>query len=133
MRRAALAELERLHISIPSMNSHLKVLSGGQRQAVAIARAVAWASKLVIMDEPTAALGPEQQGQVLDLIREVRDQGIPILMVSHSLQQVMNVADRIAAFRHGDMTALVRRDETTQEDLIAYITGLRRQTPIASQ
>lgn len=128
MRRAAIEELSRLHITVPGINLPLKVLSGGQRQAVAVARAVAWASKLVIMDEPTAALGPEQQAQVLDLIREVRDRGVPVMLITHSLQQVMDVADRIAAFRRGELMATVRRDETTEEELIAYITGLRRQT-----
>jgi simple sugar transport system ATP-binding protein len=125
MRRRAIEDLERLGVPLPSVDRPVRLLSGGQRQAVAIVRAVAWASELVMMDEPTAALGPEQQANVLELIRRVREGGTPVVLISHSLQQVMEVADRIAVLRRGRLVALVRPEETSDDDLLGYITGMR--------
>jgi simple sugar transport system ATP-binding protein len=125
MRRRAVEDLERLSVSLPSVDRPVRMLSGGQRQAVAIVRAVAWASKLVMMDEPTAALGPEQQAHVLELIRRVKEGGTPVVLISHSLQQVMEVADRIAVLRRGRLVAVVRPQETSGDELLAYITGMK--------
>jgi simple sugar transport system ATP-binding protein len=127
MRARAREELAGLRVAVEDVDSPVGSLSGGQRQAVAIARAVAWAKELVIMDEPTAALGPEQQRQVLSLIDRVRSRGTAVLLVSHSLPQVLEVADRIAVLRRGELVALVQAAETDGDELVAYITGSRRQ------
>ncbi len=131
MRRRAREELERLHVSVPDIDAPVRYLSGGQRQAVGIARAVTWAQKVLILDEPTAALGPEQQELVLDLIRRVRDDGMAVVVISHSLQHVLSVADRIAVLRRGRLVALVRAGETSGDELVGYITGTREQSETA--
>ena len=131
MRRRAREGLERLHVEIPDINTPVRHLSGGQRQAVGIARAVTWARKVLILDEPTAALGPEQQDLVLDLIRRVRDDGMAVVVISHSLQHVLSVADRIAVLRRGRLVALVNAGETSGDELVGYITGTRAQAPAA--
>jgi simple sugar transport system ATP-binding protein len=127
MRARARDELAQLHVAIADVDSPAGDLSGGQRQAVAIARAVSWAKELVIMDEPTAALGPEQQEQVLALIDRVRSRGTAVLLVSHSLPQVLAIADRVAVLRRGELVALVPAADTNGDELVAYITGTRRQ------
>ena len=83
--------------------------------------------RLLILDEPTAALGPEQQKQIVELIRRIRDRGMTVLLVSHSIRQVMDVADRIAVLRRGELTAVVQATNTTEEEVIGFITGTRRQ------
>ena len=127
MRKRARAALARLHVEISDIDAPVRYLSGGQRQAVGIARALTWAQKVLILDEPTAALGPEQQQLVLDLIRRVRDEGMAVVVISHSLQHVLSVADRIAVLRRGRLVALVPADETTGDELVGYITGTREQ------
>ena len=96
---------------MPDLERRLVTLSGGQRQGVAVARAVMWASKVVIMDEPTAALGVAQTAKVLDLIRQVRDTGIPVVFISHNMPNVFQVADRIVVLRLG-----AGRDRARSED-----------------
>jgi len=127
MRRTTLEHLGDLHVTVPGVNAPVKVLSGGQRQAAAVARGAAWAMRLLILDEPTAALGPEQQKQIVELIRRIRDRGMTVLLVSHSIRQVMDVADRIAVLRRGELTAVVQATNTTEEEVIGFITGTRRQ------
>jgi ABC-type sugar transport system ATPase subunit len=127
MRRTTLEQLGDLHVTVPGVNAPVKVLSGGQRQAAAVARGAAWAMRLLILDEPTAALGPEQQKQIVELIRRIRDRGMTVLLVSHSIRQVMDVADRIAVLRRGELTAVVQATNTTEEEVIGFITGTRRQ------
>ena len=96
-----------LKIGIRSMSQAVETLSGGQRQGVAVARAAAWARKLVIMDEPTAALGVRESGQVLELIRRVRDNGLPVILISHNMPHVFEIADRIHIHRLGKRVAVV--------------------------
>ncbi|MGH2680195.1 MAG: ATP-binding cassette domain-containing protein [Actinomycetota bacterium] len=98
-------------------------LSGGQRQAVAVAKCVMWNSKLVILDEPTAALGVAQTRQVLDLVRRLAERGLGVVLISHNLHDVFEAADRITVLRLGQRVALVDRRETTQQDVVHAITA----------
>ena len=100
-------------------------LSGGQRQTVAIAKSVLWRSKVVILDEPTAALGVAQTEQVLQLVRRLADQGIAVILISHNMVDVMKVADRIAVLYLGRMAAQVDRADVTQTQVVELITGGR--------
>jgi fructose transport system ATP-binding protein len=98
-------------------------LSGGQRQGVAVARAAAWARKLVIMDEPTAALGVKETGQVLDLIRRVRERGLPVILISHDMPHVFELADRIHIMRLGRRVDVVTPRTHTMAEAVAIMTG----------
>jgi simple sugar transport system ATP-binding protein len=119
-----------LKINIPNISgTPVGSLSGGQRQSVAIARSAAWASKLMIMDEPTAALGVAQSQAVLDLAVRVRDRGASILVISHILPHVLDLADRIVVMRHGEKVADVTAEGITQDELIELIVGFKRQRP----
>ncbi len=99
------------------------MLSGGQRQGVAVARSAAFASRLVIMDEPTAALGVRETGQVLDLIRSVRDRGLAIVLISHNMPNVFEIADRIHVMRLGRRVMLTSPCEHSMSDIVALMTG----------
>jgi ABC-type sugar transport system ATPase subunit len=123
MRKEATKVLDRLDIHIPSLKQKLVNLSGGQRQAVAIARALYWNAQLVIMDEPTAALGVPEQRKVLTLVRTLRDQGVPVILISHTMQDVMEVADRIVVMRRGRVVANVMRAESTVDSIVKHIVG----------
>jgi D-xylose transport system ATP-binding protein len=98
-------------------------LSGGQRQAVAVAKSVMWNSKLVILDEPTAALGVAQTRQVLDLVRRLAEQNLGVVIISHNLHDVFECADRITVLRLGQQVALLERAETTQQEVVHAITA----------
>ncbi len=115
--------LARLRIQIPGIDRSMKLLSGGQRQCVAIGRAIAFGTKLVIMDEPTAALGAVEAAKVLGLVRSLKDRGITVIVVSHNLQHVFSMADRIAVLRHGRMVGSVRPTETSGEAVVRMIVG----------
>ena len=117
--------LDELDVRIDSPRKTIRHLSGGQRQGVAIARAVRWAQRLVLMDEPTAALGVAETRRVEELIRRMRDRGRAILIVSHSLDQVFRLSDRICVLRHGKQVGIRRTSETTGDEIVAMITGLR--------
>ncbi len=123
MREEALKVLDRLDIHIPSLKQNLAYLSGGQRQAVAIARAMYWNAKLVIMDEPTAALAVPEQRKVLALIRSLREQDIPVILISHTMHDVMAVADRIVVMRRGQIAANMLREDATEELIVKHIIG----------
>lgn len=123
MRKEAVKVLDRLDIHIPSLRQKLVNLSGGQRQAVAIARAMYWNAQLVIMDEPTAALGVPEQRKVLSLIRSLREQSIPVILISHTMQDVMAGADRIVIMRRGNVAANVMRQDATEELIVKHIVG----------
>jgi ABC-type sugar transport system ATPase subunit len=123
MRSEAAKVLERLDIHIPSLKQKLVRLSGGQRQAVAIARALYWNARLVIMDEPTAALGVPEQRKVLSLIRSLREQNIPVILISHTMQDVMEVADRMVVMLRGRAVADVPRAQATVDLLVKHIIG----------
>ena len=112
-----------LGIGLQSTASPIASLSGGQRQGVAVSRAVMWASKVVFMDEPTAALGVVQTRHVLELIRRVRDTGISVVLISHNMPEVLEVADRIEVLRLGRRVARFTAAEASMEDLVGAMTG----------
>jgi D-xylose transport system ATP-binding protein len=111
--------------TLKSVRQHVASLSGGQRQTVAIARAVLWNSKLVILDEPTAALGVAQTEQVLNLVRRLADNGLGVVLISHNMNDVFQVADRIAALYLGRMAAQVRASEVNNSQVVELITAGR--------
>jgi ABC-type sugar transport system ATPase subunit len=117
--------LEELDVRIDSPQKRVRDLSGGQRQGVAIARAMRWAQRLILMDEPTAALGVAETQRVEEQIRRMRDRGRAILIVSHSLDQVFRLADQICVLRRGKQVGIRRTSETTGDEIVAMITGLR--------
>ncbi len=123
MEQKAAPVLKELKINLPPLTSHVASLSGGQRQVVAVARAVLWGSKLVMLDEPTAALGVAQQRTVLDLIKNLRDKGVGVVVISHNMADVFEVADRIVVLRLGKTVANYVTSESTREEVIAAITG----------
>jgi ABC-type sugar transport system ATPase subunit len=115
--------LKRLEIEIPSLKSQIKNLSGGQRQAVAISRSIYWNAKLLIMDEPTAALGVAEQRKVLGLVRVLRSQNIPVIVISHQMYDIFSVTDRLVVMRRGKKAAERITKETTPEEVVGLITG----------
>jgi simple sugar transport system ATP-binding protein len=119
------SELGRLHTRIPDVHAAARDLSGGQRQALAIARAAAWTSKVLLLDEPTSALGVEQQEQVLDLIRRVRGEGIAVILISHQMPDVLAVCDRAVVLRLGQVAATLQAGDLNSENLVGYITGAK--------
>ncbi|HLQ14885.1 MAG TPA: ATP-binding cassette domain-containing protein [Candidatus Eisenbacteria bacterium] len=123
MLREAGTHIANLKIRIGSLTQAVETLSGGQRQGVAVARAAAFASRVVIMDEPTAALGVKESGQVLDLIREVREHGVPVVLISHNMPQVFEIADRIHIMRLGRRVATITPQSHTMSDAVALMTG----------
>ncbi len=123
MRAESSQVLRQLDIAIPDLTRPIRQLSGGQRQAVAISRAVYWNARVMIMDEPTAALGVPEQRRVFDLVRTLRDRGVPVLIISHNIQDVMQVSDRIVVMRRGlKVGELVTRD-TDVNEVVALIVG----------
>jgi ABC-type sugar transport system ATPase subunit len=129
MRRRTTDELEQLGIRLPSATAKVGSLSGGQRQAVAIARSVIWGRKVLIMDEPTAALGPRQTQIVLDVMRKVRaERDLTILWISHNLPEVFEVADRVTVLRLGRRVLTSRVEDTTTEALLRAMTGLDEES-----
>ncbi|HEX6510112.1 MAG TPA: ATP-binding cassette domain-containing protein [Chloroflexota bacterium] len=127
MRRRTEEEMRHLKIGIKSVEQPVLSLSGGQRQAVAVARAVAWGRRIVIMDEPTAALGVRESLMVLELIREIRNRGIGVIMISHNLPEIFDVADRITVMRLGRTVASFTRAETSMEAIVSMMTGAEAQ------
>jgi fructose transport system ATP-binding protein len=123
MREEADRQMKNLQIGIRSMSQAVETLSGGQRQGVAVARAAAWARKLVIMDEPTAALGVRESGQVLELIKRVRDNGLPVILISHNMPHVFEIADRIHIHRLGKRVAVVDPKEHSMHEVVGIMTG----------
>jgi D-xylose transport system ATP-binding protein len=124
MERSSRETLDSLHVTtLRSVRQAVAGLSGGQRQAVAVAKAVMWNSKLVVLDEPTAALGVAQTRQVLDLVRRLGERGLGVVIVTHNLHDVFEVADRITVLRLGQRVALFERSETTQQEVVHAITA----------
>lgn len=111
--------------TVKSVRQKVASLSGGQRQSVAIARAVLWNNKVVILDEPTAALGVVQTEQVLNLVRRLADSGAAVILISHNMQDVFVAADRIYVLYLGKMVAALNKDETNHNDIVGYITGTK--------
>lgn len=123
MRRESATVLERLGIDVPSLLQQTRNLSGGQRQAVAIARAIYWNARLMIMDEPTAALGVTEQRKVLMLVRTLRDQGVPVIIISHNMQDIFAVADRIVVMRRGLKVGERKAAQTTADEIVSLMVG----------
>jgi fructose transport system ATP-binding protein len=123
MRSEAKRHLEALGIDVPDVRQPVESLSGGQRQSVAVARTAAFGTRLVIMDEPTAALGVRESGMVLDLIRRIRKQGMPVVLISHNMPQVFEIADRVHIHRLGRRVAVIRPEERTMSEAVAIMTG----------
>jgi len=124
MQRGAKAQLQQLGIgTIQSITQTVETLSGGQRQAVAVARAAAFGSKVIILDEPTAALGVRESAQVLRLIRDLRDRGLPVILISHNMPHVFEVADRIHIQRLGRRAAGITPASHTPSEAVAIMTG----------
>jgi fructose transport system ATP-binding protein len=132
MRQQAAEHMRNLGIRIQSINQKVETLSGGQRQAVAVARAAAWGRKVVILDEPTAALGVRETGQVLELIRRVRDQGLSVVLISHSMPNVFEIADRIHIHRLGRRATVVSPKTTSMSDVVAVMTGALKPDAVQS-
>jgi len=128
MEKSSLDVLKGLHVTtINSARARVAALSGGQRQSVAISRAVMWKAKVVILDEPTAALGVAQTEQVLALIRRLREQGLGVVVITHNLHEVFEVANRIIVLRLGRRVATFEHEGTSPEDVVGAITGARKQ------
>ncbi len=123
MQREAEEQLRHLGIGIRSITQAVETLSGGQRQGIAVARSAAFAQHVVILDEPTAALGVKESGMVLDLIKRVRDRGLSVILISHNMPHVFELADRIHIQRLGKRAALVRTNEIAMSDAVAVMTG----------
>ncbi|MCU0829822.1 MAG: ATP-binding cassette domain-containing protein [Tabrizicola sp.] len=112
-------------MTIQNINQAVETLSGGQRQGVAVARAAAFGSKVVILDEPTAALGVKESRRVLELIRDVKARGIPIILISHNMPHVFEVADRIHIHRLGRRLCVIKPQDYTMSDAVAFMTGAK--------
>jgi D-xylose transport system ATP-binding protein len=123
MEKRSIDVLRRLSVKIPNVRSAIASLSGGQRQSTAVARSVMWNSRVVLLDEPTAALGVAQTRQVLDLIKNLRSQGLGVVVISHNLADVFEVADRIIVLFLGQRVATFDVRETNRERVVAAITG----------
>jgi D-xylose transport system ATP-binding protein len=141
MEKAAAQTLRELSVrTVKSVRQRVSSLSGGQRQSVAIAKAVLWNSKVVLLDEPTAALGVAQTANVLELVRRLADRGLAVVLISHNMLDVLQVSDRIAALYLGQMAAIVDRKDATQQQLVELITtgrsgelGLQPETSAAAR
>jgi simple sugar transport system ATP-binding protein len=131
MKRRAIKEFDRLGIQLQDTDVPIGSLSGGQRQSVAVARSVVWASKVVFMDEPTAALGVVQRERVLDVIRRVRDEGIGVVLISHNMPEVLAVSDRVEVLRLGRRVARFQAADASLEDLVGAMTGALTQEDAA--
>jgi ABC-type sugar transport system ATPase subunit len=130
MLRESRIALEGLEIHFPSLEQPIENLSGGQRQAVAIARAVYWDAKLMIMDEPTNNLGVPEQHKVLELIRRLRDQGVPVILITHTLPDVFAVSDRLIVMHRGRKVTEKRTTETNTQELVQYMVGALDDTRV---
>ncbi|NHF74607.1 ATP-binding cassette domain-containing protein [Paracoccus xiamenensis] len=130
MRKIAREKLSELGLmTIQNIDQPVETLSGGQRQGVAVARAAAFGSKVVILDEPTAALGVKESRKVLELILDVKSRGLPIVLISHNMPHVFEVADRIHVHRLGRRHAVIRPGDYTMSDAVAFMTGAKDPPP----
>ncbi len=125
MLRESKTALDTLEIHFPTLTQPIENLSGGQRQAVAIARAVYWDAKLMIMDEPTNNLGVPEQKKVLQLIHKLKDQGVPVILITHILPDVFAVTDRLMVMHRGRKVTEKKTSETNTEELVQYMVGAR--------
>jgi len=123
MRRESAAAFQRLKVALKDMDAPIASLSGGQRQSVAICRAALWAKRVVFMDEPTAALGVVQTARTLDLVRRIRDTGVAVVLISHNMRDVIQVADTVEVLRLGRRIATMPNQGLTVQDLVGAMTG----------
>lgn len=123
MRRSARVAFAELGVTLRDLDAPIATLSGGQRQSVAVARAVAFANKVIFLDEPTAALGVVQRGHVLETVRRVRDRGITVVLISHNMPEVLSVADRVEVLRLGRRVASFTAADTSIDELVGAMTG----------
>ncbi len=123
MRKNAAERINRLKSKLNHVDQEVGTLSGGQRQAVAITRALAWGREVIVMDEPTAALGVKESRQVLDLIKEVKEHGIAVILISHTIPHVMEVTDTIHVLRLGESIVSLTTAGTSYDEVVQYITG----------
>ena len=133
--RRAMAErtqkaVDRIGARLPSLSSHVSSMSGGQRQALAVARATMWGRNIVMLDEPTAALGVTESGHVLEIITALKQQDIAVLMISHNLEHVFRVADRVTVMRQGRTVGELTTAEASSGDIVALITGAASAAPV---
>jgi ABC-type sugar transport system ATPase subunit len=133
MRRRTAELLSQLDVHVPSLDSWVETMSGGQRQGIAIARALNMDARLIIMDEPTAALAVAEVRKVLDFVRNLRGHGKSVVLISHNIQDVFAVSDRISVMRHGRCIAVRETGKTTPEEIIGLITGANEVRALASQ
>ncbi len=124
MAAEARSALEKLGIGISDVRARTGLLSGGERQAVAVARAVTWGQKVLLLDEPTAALAVVEQRKIEELVRQVRKQHVGVIIVSHNLRQVSELCDRVHVLLHGRVAGVLPRGEATPEELVRWITGV---------
>jgi ABC-type sugar transport system ATPase subunit len=122
--------LDRLEIRFPNLTMQIDKLSGGQRQAVAIARAMYWNAQFIIMDEPTNNLGVVEQAKVLDLIRLLKSQGVPVILISHTMPDVFAVTDRIVVMHRGRKVTEKRTEQTGSEEIVQYMVGAKDDTRV---
>ena len=123
MRNEAVRMLSELDVHIPSVKARVRGLSGGQRQAVAISRAAGWSSQVVIMDEPTAALGVRETAKVEELIERLKARGLAVIVISHNFDQVLRLSEQIWVMRQGNVITGMRASDTSGDELVSLITG----------
>ena len=133
MLEISIARMNDLKVGIRSMTQAVETLSGGQRQCVAVARAAAFAEHVVILDEPTAALGVKEGNMVLELIRRVRDKGLPVILISHNMPHVFEIADRIHVARLGRRAAVLNPKKISMSDTVAVMTGAMKPEDIPAE
>ena len=133
MLEESVARMAELKVGIRSMTQAVETLSGGQRQGVAVARSAAFARHVVILDEPTAALGVKEGNMVLELIRRVRDKGLPVILISHNMPHVFEIADRIHIARLGRRAAVVNPNVIGMSDVVAVMTGAKRPEDLPAE
>jgi len=121
MREATIAGLQKTGVKIPNINNTIQNMSGGQRQCVAIARTATFKSKLIIMDEPTAALGVHETAMVADLIKELKAQGLGIFLISHDTREMMDLCDRVSVMKNGQLVGTERVEDVTEDDILSMI------------
>ena len=132
MRRQTAKALEDLNVKVPSVRQEVRRLSGGQRQGVAIGRAVHWGSRVLIMDEPMAALGLQEAGRVQDLVLRLAERGLTLLIVSHNLDHVFTLSTRIAVMRLGRLVGVRPTAETDHEEIVRMVAGLADRAPVTA-
>ncbi|MGH7161126.1 MAG: ATP-binding cassette domain-containing protein, partial [Acetobacteraceae bacterium] len=131
MRREAARHIASLQVGLKSVRQPVGLLSGGQRQSVAVARAISWGRKMVIMDEPTAALGVRESRGVLDLIKRVKERGLSVVLISHNLPHVFELTDRIFVLRQGTEAGTLVTREAHVTEVVGLITGVRVSAAVA--